>query len=333
MAPSTDRAVHITGSGGPEVLHVAAWQAPEPGPGEVRVAVVAAGLNRADVLQRRGLYPAPPGVPADIPGLEFSGRVDSVGPDVDGWSTGDRVMGLVGGGAMATRVLTRADELIRVPAALDLTAAAAVPEAFLTVYDALVLQAELDTGHRVLLHAVGSGIGTAAVQLCRCRGAITLGTSRSEDKLARCARLGLDHPLLVTDGSFAKRVRAATDGHGADVILDTVGAAYLSENLAALARRGTLIALGLLGGASGTLPLAVLLSKRARILGTVLRGRDATERARLVSSFVDEALPLLANERLVPVIDDVLPMSEIAAAHRRLEDNTTFGKLVLTWQD
>jgi NADPH:quinone reductase-like Zn-dependent oxidoreductase len=232
---------------------------------------------------------------------------------------------------MATHLLAHELELIPVPEKLTLEHAAAIPEVYLTAYDALFLQAGLCLGNTALLHSVGSGVGTAAVQLCRCAGVRTLGTARSRDKLQRAAKLGLDAGILVEAGKFADAVMQQSSGRGADVILDTVGAAYLKENLSALARRGRVVVIGLLGGASGELPLGALLDKRASLIGTVLRSRTLEEKAALAQSFARQVVPLFADGRLAPVIDDVLPFEQVAAAHQRMEENRNFGKLVLRW--
>jgi len=327
-------AVCIREPGDPEVLHVDQLEVRDPGFGEVRVEVAAAGLNRADLLQRRGHYPAPPGAPPDVPGLEYAGTVAEVGAGVpsDEVAVGDRVMGIVGGGGMAREVVVHARELLPVPKGLSLAQAAAVPEVFLTAYDALVVQAGLGLGEVALLHAVGSGVGTAAVQLCRAVGARPIGTSRTQDKLDRCAvEVGLDEAILVQEGSFAGRLEALTGGRQADVILDPIGAAYLGENLKAAATGARIVVLGLMGGSSGTLPLGTLMRRRVRLQGTVLRARPIEAKASLTQRFAREALPLFEDGRLRPIVDEVLPMTEVVEAHRRMEANETFGKLVLTW--
>ena len=325
------RAVVLRGHGDPSVLELAEVERPVPGGGEVLVEVAAAGLNRADVLQRRGMYPAPPGAPALIPGLELAGTVVEVGAGAADLRVGDRVMGITGGGAMATHIAMHERLLCRVPERLDLVHAAAVPEVFMTAHDAMFSQAELAMGEVVLVHSVGSGVGTAAVQLAARAGARSIGTSRTEDKLDRSSELGMSDGVTARDGRFADRVLELTDGRGADVIVDTVGAAYLEENLRALAPRGRMIVIGLMGGASGALPLAMLLAKRARIAGTVLRSRPLEEKAAVTQAFARHVLPLLADGRVVPVIDRVFAMDEIRDAHRRMESNESFGKIVLRW--
>ena len=326
------RAVRIKEPGGPEVLHVDRVSVDDPGPGQILVEVAAAGLNRADLLQRRGLYPAPEGATKDVPGLEYAGRVAALGDGVRGFAIGDEVMGIVGGGAMATHLVVHEREAIRVPAGLALSHAAAIPEAFLTAYDALFEQARLTAGERVLIHAVASGVGTAALQLAKLVGAHPIGTSRTLDKLERCGELGLGDGIHVPEARFAEEVRARTDGRGVEVVLDLVGAAYLAENLDALALRGRMIVIGLLGGIGAELPLGVLLRKRLSVTGSVLRARPLEEKAALAQRFGALIAPLFATDGpLAPVVDDVVPMSEVREAHARMERNETLGKLVLTW--
>lgn len=312
------------------MLGVGEIDLPEPGPSQVLVEVAAAGLNRADCLQRRGFYPAPPGVPADVPGLEFSGVIESVGDAVSAWKPGDRVMGIVGGGSMATRVLTESAELMPVPNELSLEEAAAVPEVFLTAYDAIVLQGNLQAGQSVLLHAVASGVGTAGIQLASVIRATSIGTSRTADKLPRCTELGLNHAVLVEDGNFAEAVLEAAS-NGVDVILDTIGAAYLVQNVKVIGKQGRIIVIGLMGGVKGELALGTLLAKRASIQGSVLRSRSPAEKAELTKSFTEEMLGRFATGDLKPIIDEVLPMTDVQAAHQRMDANDTFGKLVLSW--
>jgi putative PIG3 family NAD(P)H quinone oxidoreductase len=325
------KAVLIDGKGDVDVLRIGPFAVREPGPGELLIAVAAAGLNRADTLQRRGLYPAPAGAAANVPGLEYAGTVQAVGAEVLGIAVGDRVMGIVAGGGMASHVVVHAREAIPVPAGMSLTDAAAVPEVFLTAYDALFAQAGLRLGEAVLVHAVGSGVGTAALQLALAAGARPIGTSRTEDKLERCRSLGLEQGLLVTDNQFSSRVYELTGKRGADVILDSIGAAYLAENLSALASLGRLVMIGMMGGATAQIALGTLLAKRARLIGTVLRSRPLEEKATLAQAFARDVLPLFAKGALAPVVDCVLPMSDVAESLRRMERNATFGKIVLSW--
>jgi len=324
------KAIRIREPGGPEVLGIGEIELSSPGPSQVLVEVAASGLNRADCLQRRGFYPAPPGVPADVPGLEFAGVVESVGDSVAEWKPGDRVMGIVGGGAMATRVLTEGAELMPVPTGMSLEDAAAIPEVFLTAYDAVVLQGGLGAGQTVLYHAVASGVGTAGIQIASALGAASVGTSRTADKLPRCTELGLTHAVLVEDGQFADAVMAAVP-KGVNVILDTVGAAYLSQNVKVIAKQGRIIVIGLMGGVKAELALGALLAKRASIHGSVLRSRAAVEKAALTHSFTEEMLGRFGSGGLTPIVDAVLDMKDVQAAHERMDRNETFGKLVLRW--
>ena len=326
----TAQAVRIVGAGGPEVLTIAEVEAPVAGASEVQIEIAAAGLNRADCLQRRGFYPAPEGTVADIPGLEFAGTIRELGPGASTWSVGDWVMGICAGGAMSTRLVAHQDTLVPIPEGMSFTDAAAIPEVFMTAFDALE-QGGLRAGQRVLVHAVGSGVGTAALQLIARAKATAIGTSRSEGKLARAQSMGLPHAILVKEQCFAKELKTLCDGQGADIILDFVGAAYLSENLKALATQGTLVVIGLLGGVSAELPLGLLLAKRARIIGTVLRSRSLGEKIALTQAFHTQVLPALASGELVPVVDRVMPMADIAEAHRYLESNQSFGKIVMAW--
>ncbi len=304
-----------------------------PGPDEVLVEVAAAGLNRADLLQRRGHYPPPPGIAADVPGLEFSGTVAEVGEAVAMWRPGDRVMGIVGGGAMARAVLTKERELIRVPEGLGLIDAAAIPEAFLTAWDALIRQGTLRMGQWVLIHAAGSGVGTAAVQIASATGAHVAGSSRTAWKLRRAEALGLREGVLVEEeGTFADALRGRVAAP-MSLVLDLVGGAYLEENLRAVAERGRIVVVGLLGGRHAHIDLGRLLSRRITLRGTVLRSRAPEEKATLARSFAETVVPLFARGRLRPVVADVMPMREVAAAHRRMERAELFGKLVLSWSE
>ena len=325
------RAVVITRPGGPEVLELRDVRPPEAGPGEILVRVAAVGLNRADLLQRKGHYPAPEGVPADIPGLEYAGEVAALGGGVKRWCVGDRVMGLVAGGAYAERLVTRADTALPVPDGWRWPEAAAVPEVFLTAYDALVRQMRLAAGESVLVHAVSSGVGTAAVQLVKAWGARCLGTSRSADKLARALPLGLDVAIDTLRDDVAEVVKRETGGRGVDVVLDLVGGPVFEASVKALAHGGRMIVVGLTGGRSAPLDLGALLNKRLTIVGTTLRSRPAGEKAALARDFEREVLPLFSAARLRPVLDRTFPMAEVAEGHRVMEANAHFGKLVLVW--
>jgi putative PIG3 family NAD(P)H quinone oxidoreductase len=328
------RAVVITRPGAPEVLELRDVPTPEPSPGQVRVRVRATAVNRADLLQRMGAYPAPPDAPQDIPGLEIAGEVDAVGAGVVEWKAGDRVFGVVGGGGYAEAVVVHARTLARIPDGLDFTQAAAVPEAFITAYDAAVSQGGLAAGDVLLVHAVGSGVGTAAVQLARALGARTIGTARSEAKLVQAKALGLTFGLVPGGGGgaplFADQVRGFTGGRGADVALDLVGGAYVPETLLALAPKGRLALVGLLAGARAEVDLGLVLRRRLRLFGTVLRARPLEEKI-VAAQLLDHALaPLFADGILRPVIDRVMPLAEAREAHAALAANEGFGKIVLT---
>ena len=332
------RAIVITKLGGPEVLELREVALPEPSPGQVRVRIRACGVNRADLMQRMGMYPAPADAPQDIPGLEIAGEVDAVGAGVAELAKGDRVFGVVGGGAYAEAVVVHARTLARIPSALDFTQAAAVPEAFITAYDAMVLQGELTAGDVVLVHAVGSGVGTAAVQIARAIGARSIGTARSEAKLARARELGMNDGLVPGAASsgpgFADEVRklalAASGRAGADVVLELVGGAYVPESLASLAEKGRLVVVGLLAGTRAEVDLALVLRRRLRLLGTMLRARPLEEKI-LAAQVLDRRLaPLFASGALKPVIDRVLPLEKAGEAHAYMAGNDGFGKVVLT---
>jgi len=326
------RVVAVREPGGPEVLQLAERPDPEVGHNEIRVAVAASGINRADLIHRRGGYPPLPGVPDDIPGLEFAGTIESVGPDVSRWSVGDRVMGLVAGAGYADRVVVHEGEAVAVPASMDLLTAAAVPEAFFTAYDAIGLQCGMQAGETLLVHAVGSGVGTAAVQIARRAGLRTLGTSRTPGKLEEARALGLDVPIRSDEGhDWVEGVLEATDGRGADVILDLVGAAYLEGNQRAIATCGRWIVVGVPSGRSGTLDLRALMSKRASITGTVLRVRPLAEKIELARAVEARLLEGFEDASLRPVLDECFPAAEAAEAHRRMEANLNFGAMVLTW--
>ncbi len=324
------RAVVITKPGDPDVLQVQEVAAPEPQAGEILVRVRAAGVNRADLLQRLGQYPAPFGAPANIPGLEYAGEVAALGMGAQAWKPGDRVMGLVPGGAYAEFLTTHEALALRVPAAWTFEQAAAVPEVFITAYDALMRQMLLRAGERLLIHAVGSGVGTAALQLARTIHARTFGTSRSAAKLERARALGLEVAIDTSREDFVEVVRRKTDGEGVDVVLDLVGGPALAGNVQVLARAGRMIVVGLAGGRSAPIDLGAVLSKRLTIVGTVLRARTLDEKVAVTATFAREVLPLLEAGMVQPVLDRTYALAEAAEAHRRLEANATFGKVVLT---
>ncbi len=319
-------AIVITEPGGPEVLQLQERPTPEPVADQIRVRVHATALNRADLLQRIGRYPAPFGTPQDIPGLEFAGTVDAVGPLVETLRPGDRVFGIVGGGAYAEYLITTERMAVRVPTNLDWVQAAAVPEVFMTAHDAL-MQARLVSGERVLIHAVGSGVGTAAVQLVRATGGIGYGTARSADKLTAARELGLD-VALPADG-WAAALGQSSAQAGVDVILDFIGSAYLTDNLKSLSMRGRLILIGLMGGASAEIDLSMVQRKRLQITGTVLRARPLEEKIAVTQAFARQVVPLLERGSARPVVDRVFDLQDAAAAQRYMEQNANFGKIVL----
>ncbi|MDT8436507.1 MAG: NAD(P)H-quinone oxidoreductase [Gemmatimonadota bacterium] len=325
------KAIRIREPGPPEVLEPADVEAPRPGPGQAAIAVHATAVNRADLLQRRGAYPAPPGAPPDIPGLEFAGVVDGLGPGTDPSLLGRRVMGILGGGGYAERVVVDASHLVPVPDGLDLVAAAALPEAFWTAFDALVLQGELGPGTRVLVHAAGSGVGTAALQVARAFGAARIFGTASAGKLRAIAALGLplDVPIDYRAASFREVVLRETGGDGVDLVLDLVGAPYWDDNLACLAPRGRVLLVGLTGGATARVDLGRLLRGRVTVIGTVLRARPAAEKAALADRVRADLLPRFAAGELRPVVDRVLPLDRVAEAHEVMEANRNAGKIVL----
>jgi len=325
-------AIVIDRPGPPEVLQLREVPTPEPGPGQLRVRVAASGVNRADLLQRRGGYPAPPGWPVDIPGLEYAGTVDAVGEGVSRFRAGERVMGLVGGGGYAEAVVVDPAEVLPVPPSLSLQAAAAVPETFITAHDALFTQLHLAAGETLLIHAVGSGVGTAALQLARAAGARVLGTQRSVWKLERARELGLDVAIVAgADGDWPEAVLRETGGRGVDAILDLAGGAYFAGNIRVLAPRGRLILVGLVAGRTAEIDLGAVLARRLRIFGTALRSRTPAEKAETVVAFARDVLPLLADGGVHPVVDRVYPAAAAAEAQRRMESGQNFGKLVLAW--
>lgn len=321
------KAVVITRPGGPEVLEIRDVGTPEPVGDWVRVRVRAAGLNRADLSQRQGHYPAPAGVPADIPGMEFAGEVDAVGPLVSSWKPGQRVMGIVGGGAQAEYLLVHEGMLVEIPENLDFVQAAAIPEVFMTAHDALFTQAGLQMGERVLVHAVGSGVGTAAVQLARAVGATVYGTSRTKSKLEKAKALGLEVGLSPTN--FAQEVQQLTNGAGVHVVIDFIGAQHMEQNLDALTNWGRLVFLATLSGAQASVDLRKVMGKRLQIRGCTLRTRTLEEKLTVTRRFATQVVPLLADAKVIPIVEEVYPLHEIARAHDAMAENKNFGKLIL----
>jgi putative PIG3 family NAD(P)H quinone oxidoreductase len=321
------KAVVITRFGGPEVLEVQDVPAPQPGPDEILVRVRGTALNRADLLQRAGGYAAPPGVPQNISGLEFAGEVAESGTNARRWSKGDRVMGIIGGGAHAEFVAAHQNAVAAVPANLELTDAGAIPEVFMTAHDAL-RQAGFKAGDNVLIHAVGSGVGLAATQLVKALGGRAFGTSRTPDKIERAKEFGLEAGTALADLlAFAKDV---TSGRGFDVVLDLNGGPYFAASLEAMALKGRIILIGGVAGGKTNVDLYQILGKRLHVIGTVMRARSLEEKIATTNAFAAEVLPLLAEGAVQPVIDSVFPLEKVQDAHRRLESNETFGKVVLT---
>ena len=323
------RAAVISEPGDPDVFEIRELPNPEPGPEEILVAVHASALNRADLMQRRGGYPAPPGIRGDVPGLEMAGVVEAIGERVTAWQVGDRVMALLGGAGYASKVTVHERQVMAVPDNLSFDEAAAIPEVYLTAFDALFQHCELLPGESVLVHAAGSGVGTAATQLASVSGCRVYGTAGSEDKLARAADLGLDVGVNYHESDFAAVIAEDTGGAGVNVILDVIGAPYWERNLASLAVRGRLVLVGTMGGGRLETNLGLLMGKRLRVHGTVLRARPLEEKAALTQIFARRHLGHFASGELVSVVDRVYPLDEVAEAHRHMESNANFGKIVL----
>ena len=321
------RAVVLAGYGGPEVLRLEEVAPPVPGPDEILVDVVSTALNRADVLQRMGRYPGPE-TEIEILGLEFAGRVAAVGARVRSLAVGDPVMGLTNGGAYAEQLVTHERMALRPPAILALADAAAIPEVWITAWDALVRQGGLTSGRVALVHGGGSGVGTAAIQLAKALGATVVATA-SAAKVAGCRQLGADLAVDYRSGDFVEAARDLTAGSGVDVVLDIVGGDNLARNLAALKVGGSIVQVGLLGAGEATVPLRRLMSKRARLVGTVLRSRPLEEKIALSRRFEAEILPLFESGRLRPVIDRRYGIDEVAEAHSYMQSNANFGKILL----
>mgnify|MGYP001236830900 FL=1 len=320
----------ITEPGGPDVMQIMEIEDPVPGPEDVLVDVKASALNRADMLQRQGGYPAPAGSPSDIPGLEFAGVVLEAGERVVGMAKGDRVFGLLGGGGYASRTVTHHRMAVPMPADWDFVQAAAIPEVYLTAYDALFNQGNLQMGERLLVHAAGSGVGTAAVQLAHHAGAFVFGTAGSAEKLAGAAKLGMDVGINYHNEDFAAVVKEKTGGVGVDVLIDFIGGPYWNQNIASMAVLGRLVEVGLMGGARVEVDLGQLMGKRLQVTGTGLRGRTIEEKLSVTAQFKRHVLPHLVSGSMNPVVDRTFPLEEVANAHRYMETNANFGKIVLT---
>ncbi|MFE0460055.1 NAD(P)H-quinone oxidoreductase [Kitasatospora sp. NPDC058965] len=321
-------AITIPQPGGPEVLTWAKVDDPVPGEGEVLVEVAATAVNRADLLQRQGHYPPPPGAPEYL-GLECAGRIAALGPGVSGWAVGDEVCALLAGGGYAELVAVPVGQLLPIPRGLGLVAAAALPEVAATVWSNVFMVAHLHPGETVLLHGGASGIGTMATQLAKAVGAKVVVTAGSEKKLARCKELGADVLVNYREQDFVQAVAEATGGHGADVVLDIMGGKYLARNVDALAVAGRLVIIGLQGGRSGELDLGKLLAKRGAVVATSLRPRPLAEKAAIVAAVREHVWPLVESGVVKPVIDRVLPLAEAGEAHRALEAGEQVGKIVL----
>ena len=301
---------------------------PSLGDGEVRIEVKASAVNRADLAQRAGVYPAPPGA-SPILGLECSGVVSEIAPGVSGFEIGDEVCALLAGGGYAEEVVVPAPQVVPVPAGLSFVEAAALPEVFATAYLNLYTEAALAPGERVLLHAGASGVGTAAIQLCRAFGNPVFVTAGADDKIERCVTLGASRGCNRHSGSFVDHVESWTDGNGFDVILDPVGASYLNDNIRSLAIDGRLVLIGLMGGANAEISLGLLMMKRLRVIGSTLRARPVAAKAVIMSALRERVWPLIESGEIGPIIDEVIPIAETERAHELIESNETFGKVVL----
>lgn len=323
------RAIVIKRPGGPDVLQLEETTDPQPGKGEVKVRVKAAGVNRADSMQRMGHYPSPPDAPPDIPGLEFAGVVEECGEAVDNVQVGDKVFGIAGGGTYADYVIVHSRCVARMPVNLSFVDAAAVPEVFITAYDAMVSQCILSSGETVLIHAVGSGVGVAALQIAKLFGANVIGTARSEDKIVRARSLGLDHGLVLRDNKFADQIKSMTNGHGVNLVMELVGGAYINEDVHCTAPKGRIIIVGLVAGLQCEVDFGHVLRKRLTIKGTTLRMRPLEEKIVATQLLENNIVPLIERGRLKPVVDKVLPLSQAAEAHEFMDKNMNFGKIVL----
>jgi putative PIG3 family NAD(P)H quinone oxidoreductase len=322
------KAIVFDAPGDESVLRLAEVPSPEIAPGCLRLRVIASAVNRADLTQRQGFYPPPPGA-SPILGLECAGEVVEIGAGVSGWRVGDRAMALLAGGGYAEQVVVHAGSALRVPAGLDLERAAALPEVFLTVFLNVFQLGGLQPGGTALVHGGGSGIGTAAIQLVKQAGARILVTAGSDEKCARCLELGADVAVNYRSGDFAKAALEATGGRGVDVVLDSIGAAYLESNLRSLAVGGRLVLIGLMGGAKAEISLATLLMRRLSVVGSTLRARPVEEKAEIVRGFLARFGDALERGAIGPIVDRVLPLAQAAEAHRAMKASEHFGKIVL----
>ncbi|SEJ66851.1 NADPH2:quinone reductase [Arthrobacter sp. yr096] len=324
------KAVYISEPGGPEVLEIREVPSPVPGEGEVLIDVVAAGLNRADVQQRRGFYPPPPGA-SEVPGLEVSGRIAAFGPGVTkAFSVGDKVVALLSGGGYAQQVAVPAEQVLRVPDGVDLITAASLPEVAATVYSNLIMTAQLQPGETVLIHGATGGIGTMAIQLAKAYGATVATTAGTDEKVGTAkAFLGADIAINYTDEDFVESLKAHNGGKGADVILDVVGAKYLEQNVDALADYGRLIIIGLQGGTKAEINLGQLLSKRAAVIGTALRPRPVSEKGIIMSAVRESVWPMITDGRIRPLVAKSFPLDQVREAHQYFDSGEHVGKVLL----
>jgi putative PIG3 family NAD(P)H quinone oxidoreductase len=322
------KAILFDKPGDESVLYLGETADPTPGPGEVRLRVRACAVNRADLLQRQGMYPPPPGA-SPILGLECAGEVAELGTDVVGWRVGDRAMALLAGGGYAEQVVVHAGSLLPVPAHFSWEQAASLPEVYLTVFLTVFQLGGLRAGGAVLVHGGGSGIGTASIQLAKYSGAIAIATAGSDEKCKRCLELGADAAVNYRTGDFVAAAQDATGGRGVDVVLDSIGAPYLERNLAALAIGGRLVLIGLMGGAKAEINLAALLARRLSVIGSTLRARPVEEKAALIAAFRAQFGSALEQGALVPVVDRVLPLAQAGEAHRAMKASEHFGKIAL----
>jgi putative PIG3 family NAD(P)H quinone oxidoreductase len=323
------KVIEIRAPGGPEVLVPVERSRPSPAAGEVLIRVAAAGVNRPDVMQRRGLYPPPPGA-SDIPGLEVAGTIEESGSDVHEWRSGDRVCALVSGGGYAEYCVAPAPQCLPVPGGMDLVSAAAIPEAFFTVWTNVFERGRLQAGESLLVHGGSSGIGTTAIQLARARGARVFATAGSSEKCAACERLGAERAINYHDSDFVAVIKELTANRGVDVILDMVGGEYLPRNLDALAVDGRLVQIALIGGARAQINLGIVLQRRLTITGSTLRPRSVAEKGAIATALREHVWPLLESQQVKPEIYRVFSLEEAAAAHRLMESSAHIGKLVLT---
>jgi putative PIG3 family NAD(P)H quinone oxidoreductase len=323
------RAVTVSEPGGPDVLTLTDQPDPEPGTGEVVIDVAATAVNRADLLQRQGFYPPPPGA-SEVIGLECSGTVSAVGPEAGPWQVGDEVCALLAGGGYATRVCVPAGQVMPLPDGVDLVTAAALPEVACTVWSNVFMVAALQPDERLLVHGGAGGIGTFAIQLASSLGAQVLTTAGSAEKLAFCSELGADVAINYREDDFVSSVREATDGHGADVILDNMGASYLGRNVEALATEGRLVIIGMQGGTKGELDISRLLRKRGAVIATALRSRPTAEKSSICAAVAEHVWPLVADGRIRPIVHATLPLSAAGDAHALMEAGENVGKILLT---